>query len=107
MRPPARDARSRPRALVRRQVQSRTAQRNCSDRVLINNDSHSSPLRPLPCFFKVAAGIVPDLLDNFTRTKEHLSGLVDLLDAGLHRSFVVLERMAIRPTTRRPMARTC
>jgi hypothetical protein len=38
-------------------------------------------------------GIVPDLLDGLSNTKEHLEALASMTGTVLHRHFVVLERL--------------
>ena len=38
-------------------------------------------------------GIVPDLLDGLTNTKEHLEALASMIGTVLHRHFIVLERL--------------
>ncbi len=45
----------------------------------------------------VKEGIVPDMLDGWVETKEHLRGLAEMLDTALTRSFIVLERLGYDP----------
>jgi hypothetical protein len=42
-------------------------------------------------------GVVPDLLESWCRTKQHLKALVKGLEAALARSFLVLDRLGYTP----------
>lgn len=44
-----------------------------------------------------ADGVLPDLLDSLTRTKDHLQGIVELMECALTRSFVALEGLGYSP----------
>jgi hypothetical protein len=45
----------------------------------------------------VQAGLMPKLLEGFTRTKTHLKALHDAVDATLVRSFITVERLGYSP----------
>jgi hypothetical protein len=42
-------------------------------------------------------GVVPEMLEAYCLTKKHLEHLIELLDAALNRSFLVLERLGYSP----------
>jgi hypothetical protein len=42
-------------------------------------------------------GMMPELLNAFSSTKEHFLGMVKMLDTALDRSFIVLERFGYSP----------
>ena len=45
----------------------------------------------------VKAGLAPDMLNNWSVLKDHLKGMVGILDAALGRSFLVLEELGYSP----------
>jgi hypothetical protein len=45
----------------------------------------------------VADGLGPDMLEGFCNTKDHLTALVDLVDAALTRAFLVLDGLGYGP----------
>jgi hypothetical protein len=53
----------------------------------------------------VRDGIVPDLLDGLTSTKEHLEALAKMISTVLHRHFIVLERLGYDPDNPPPDAK--
>jgi hypothetical protein len=53
----------------------------------------------------VRAGQAPELLEGMTRTRLHLEMLHNLLQAALHRSFLVVERLGYGPGDSLPDAR--
>ena len=53
----------------------------------------------------VATGGVPELLDNLTKTQQHLAALRKLVDVALQRSFLVIERLGYSPDNPPPESR--
>jgi hypothetical protein len=50
-------------------------------------------------------GVVPVMLDGWIRTKGQLAALIEMLDAMVNRSFLVLERLGYEPDKPPPDAR--
>lgn len=50
----------------------------------------------------VKDGLVPDILDGWIRTRDHLKALTEFCDVALQRSFVVLERLGYNPENELP-----